>query len=456
MKIPKALTIAGSDSGGGAGIQADLKTFAALKVHGTSALTSITAQNTKAVTAIQDVSPAVIRAQIDAVVADIGVDAAKTGMLHSSRIISTVAEAVRRHRFPTVVDPVMIAKSGVPLIKPAAIKTLTEELLPLATVLTPNAKEAEVLAAMKLHSVQDAKRAAKRIAGLGPKSVVVKGGHLKMGDRVTDLLYFEGGYTSFTAARINTRTTHGTGCSFSAAIAAHLAMGRGVVEAVRLAKELVTQAIKFGFHLGQGHGPVNPLAGLYREADMHRVWQSVRKGADLLEQAGEVALLIPESQTNLGMALVYAESPADVCAIPGRIVKVGQRVRASAAPEFGASQHVANTILATMKHDPEVRAAMNIRYSEEILVALRRMGLQTGYYDRRREPPKVKAKEGMTTTWGAEEAIKQLGRMPDIIYHMGDVGKEPMITILGRSAIDVAQRAIAASKAVRRFRAKSL
>lgn len=455
MRIPRALTIAGSDSGGGAGIQADLKTFAALRVHGASALTSITAQNTRTVTAIQDVAPHVIRAQIDAVVADIGVDAAKTGMLHTSTIIHTVAEALRHYRLPTVVDPVMIAKSGAHLIKPAAIKTLTMELLPQATVVTPNAREAEVLAGMKLHRLEDAERAAKRIADLGPQAVVVKGGHLETDDTVTDTLYYEGEYTKFTAPRINTQTTHGTGCSFSAAIAAYLAKGERIVEAVRQAQTFVVQAIRFGLPLGQGHGPVNPLAGLYRDAERYEVWQNVHLGAELLEQAEEVAVLIPESQTNLGMALSAAESPADVAAIPGRIVRMGRRVRASASPEFGVSQHVANTILAAMKYDPAIRAAMNVRYSPAFLVACRSMGLQVSSYDRGQEPSEIKAQEGLTTTWGATTAIKRLSKVPDVIYHLGDVGKEPMATLLGRSAVEVAKRAIAVAKKVRRVQASS-
>jgi hydroxymethylpyrimidine/phosphomethylpyrimidine kinase len=188
MKKAKcALTIAGSDSGGGAGIQADLKTFASLGVHGLSAITSITAQNTIAVNAILDVTPDMVMAQIDSVVEDIGVDAAKTGMLHTGDIIKVVAKEIKKYGFPIVVDPVMVAKSGARLLNQNAIKILIQHLLPLATVLTPNAREAEVLSGIKIRTLDDAKAAAKEIYYMGPKAVVVKGGHIP-GSEVIDIL----------------------------------------------------------------------------------------------------------------------------------------------------------------------------------------------------------------------------------------------------------------------------
>ncbi|RLI31868.1 bifunctional hydroxymethylpyrimidine kinase/phosphomethylpyrimidine kinase, partial [Candidatus Bathyarchaeota archaeon] len=232
VRIPCALTIAGSDSGGGAGIQADLKTFAALGVHGMTAITSITAQNTVAVTAVQDVDPEVVRAQIEAVVEDIGVDAAKTGMLHTSEIIEVVAEEIERHGFPVVVDPVMIAKSGAALLRPEAKETLVRRLLPLATGVTPNAMEAEAISGIKIETLEDGRRAAEEIASLGPRAVVVKGGHILQTEaKAIDILLHEGEFTLLEAERYETKTDHGTGCSFSAAIAAELAKGRSIPEA---------------------------------------------------------------------------------------------------------------------------------------------------------------------------------------------------------------------------------
>jgi hydroxymethylpyrimidine kinase/phosphomethylpyrimidine kinase len=258
-KTPVAMTIAGSDSGGGAGIQADLKTFAALGVHGTAAITSITAQNTKSVTAVQDVDPEVIRKQIVAVAEDIGIDAAKTGMLHTEEIIKAVSSEIGRYNLQLVVDPVMIAKSGAHLLKPEAIDAMKLHILPKATVVTPNRFEAERLTGIEVRTIDDAKNCAEKICELGPQAVVIKGGHLN-GEESVDILYYRSRFKLFSAPRINVKTTHGTGCSFSAAIAAELAKGEEVPTAIETAKSLVTTAIRFGIDVGKGHGPVNPMS----------------------------------------------------------------------------------------------------------------------------------------------------------------------------------------------------
>ena len=255
-RVPRAMTIAGSDSGGGAGIQADLKTFAALGVYGTSVLTAITAQNTVGVTGVHEIPVDMVAAQIEAVVTDIGADAVKTGMLSSTEIIETVARELDRLRVgPLVVDPVMVAKSGDRLLREDAVEAMRRRLLPLATVVTPNIPEAETLADMKITSGADARRAAETIVGHGARAVVVKGGHLS-GPPV-DLFYDGRAFHELNAARIETRNTHGTGCTFASAIAAGLAKGLDLLEAVELAKEYVTEAIKRSFEIGQGHGPLN-------------------------------------------------------------------------------------------------------------------------------------------------------------------------------------------------------
>ncbi len=253
MKIPKAMTIAGSDSGGGAGVQADLKTFAALGVYGASTLTAITAQNTVAVTAVHEIPTDVITAQIDAVLTDIGADAVKTGMLSSSDIIECVCEALEVHGVQRlVVDPVMIAKSGDALLREDAIGSLRTRLLPLAMVVTPNIPEAEALTETTIVSDADVRRAAEAIVGMGARSVVVKGGHRE--GPATDLFY-DG--KEFTAPRFDTVNTHGTGCTFASAVAAGLARGMVVTDAVALAKDYVTEGIRHSFSIGQGHGPLN-------------------------------------------------------------------------------------------------------------------------------------------------------------------------------------------------------
>ena len=263
MKIYKALTIAGSDSGAGAGIQADLKTFAALGVYGTSVITAITAQNTIEVTRIFELSPDLIAAQIDAVISDIGADALKTGMLANAAIIEIVAEKIRQHRLTNlVVDPVMVAKSGDLLLRPEAIAALKSRLIPLAAIVTPNLPEAEQLTGIQMTGPRELKEAARRIVGMGAGSVVIKGGH-KEGP-ATDLFFDGEKFRQLSAARIRTANTHGTGCTFSAAIAANLAKGEKLERALAHAKSYITQAIRQGFAVGAGHSPVNHFYRLWK------------------------------------------------------------------------------------------------------------------------------------------------------------------------------------------------
>jgi hydroxymethylpyrimidine/phosphomethylpyrimidine kinase len=447
-KVPRALTIAGSDSGGGAGIQADLKTFAALQVHGMSVITAITAQNTTDVRAVHDVPPDIIRAQIEAVVEDIGIDAAKTGMLHTTEIIRTVAEKIRQYRIPVVVDPVMISKSGAKLLRENAVEALKNELLPLATVVTPNAREAEVLAQMRILNTNDAKLAAKRIAELGPLSVIVKGGHIPVENKIVDTVYFDNNYHEFSASFINRRTDHGTGCSFSAAITAELAKGKNIPDAVDVARKLITSAILHGTEIGKGHGPVNPMSILYREAEKTEILSEIKQAIQILEENSLSYRLIPESQSNIGMSLREPESAMDVAAVPGRIVKIGRHVKASAPPQFGASRHVASAILTAMRFNPSIKSAMNILYLPALPKACERLGLIVSHYNRAEEPEGVKSTEGATIPWGTEQAIKRIQRIPDVLYHAGDYGKEPMAVILGRSASEVAMTALRIAEAL--------
>lgn len=255
---PHALTIAGSDSGGGAGIQADLKTFAAFGVYGMSAITAVTAQNTQAVTAVQEIDFDVIAAQIDAVVSDIRIDVVKTGMLLSAGIVELVAEKVKQHNFTKlVVDPVMVAASGARLLEEDSVESIRTKLLPLATVVTPNLPEAEVLAGIEVMDRAAMEEAARRIQALGPKYVVVKGGHFEDSESADDLLFDGENFEVFSAARIKTTSNHGTGCTFASAIASGLAQGQEIQRAVADAKIYVTEAIASAFPIGHGHGPLN-------------------------------------------------------------------------------------------------------------------------------------------------------------------------------------------------------
>ncbi len=265
MKPVRVLTIAGSDSGGGAGIQADLKTITALGGYGMTAITSVTIQNTQGVYGIHDLSPREVYKQIEVVVRDIGVDSAKTGMLSNSEIIKAVAEAVRELKIPNlVVDPVFVAKSGDRLLREDSIGALKRHLLPLATIVTPNIPEAGELCGQEIRKLREVEECARRIHDMGPRAVVIKGGHLE-GEKVIDVLY-EGGdeFHYFVRDRVNTSHTHGTGCTFSSAIAVFLGRGFSVKKAVEKAKLYVHNAIERAPGLGKGHGPLNHLWNIER------------------------------------------------------------------------------------------------------------------------------------------------------------------------------------------------
>ena len=260
MPLAKALTIAGSDSGGGAGIQADLKTFMALGVYGTSVLTAVTAQNTLGVQAVVELPPEFVAQQFDSVLSDIGTHAAKTGMLSSIPLVQVVSRKIEEHRLrQLVVDPVMVAKGGHPLLREEARRVVAETLLPLALVATPNLYEAGLLAGMEVNDRVSMEEAARRIKALGPTYVVVKGGHLEQ--EACDLLFDGRSFRAYASPKLATICTHGAGCTFSAAIAAGLAKGQEVAEAVAMAKAFVTRAIAAGIPIGQGHAPLNHWAG---------------------------------------------------------------------------------------------------------------------------------------------------------------------------------------------------
>ena len=259
MSVVRVLTIAGSDSGGGAGIQADLKTFFARKVYGMSVITSVTAQNTIGVQGVADLDAEFVALQLESVLSDIGVDAVKIGMLSNSEIISAVADKLEEYKVEKIVlDPVMVAKGGDPLLQPEAVDALITRLIPLALLVTPNISETKVLSNMEIFSIEDMIEAARRICDMGAKHTLIKGGHLQ-GEAV-DILFDGQKERQYSAQRIITKNTHGTGCTLSSAITAELAKGYSLPDAVQAGKDYVTKAIQTSLEIGVGHGPLNHWA----------------------------------------------------------------------------------------------------------------------------------------------------------------------------------------------------
>ncbi|MCE4625321.1 MAG: bifunctional hydroxymethylpyrimidine kinase/phosphomethylpyrimidine kinase [Desulfurococcales archaeon] len=449
LRLPVALTIAGSDSGGGAGIEADLKTFAVFGVHGTAAITSVTAQNTRGVYGVYDLPPEAVARQIEVVAEDLGVDAAKTGMLSNKDIIEAVAKTLRKYDFPLVIDPVMVAKSGDPLLREDAVESLVKLLFPRALVVTPNRMEAEKLVGFEIRSLSDAEKAAKYIVReLGPEAAIVKGGHLQ-GDESVDVMFYRGRVYTFRSPRIVDGCYHGTGCAFSAAITANLARGLPLDEAVRVAKKFITTAIIYGIRVGRGHCPVNPVAWLELDAERFRVKRDVEEAVEALIEAEDILYdYIPEVGTNIAMALppTYASSRDDVAGVLGRIVKAGGSIVAVGPVEFGASSHMARLVLAAMRHDPRIRAALNVRYDEDLVEAFKELGYTVVYVPREEEPLDVAAREGASLPWALEEAVRRAGRVPDVIYDKGGIGKEPMVRVLAPTATLAVKKLIHAAE----------
>lgn len=433
--IPRIITVAGSDSGGGAGIQADLKTIALLGGYGMSVVTALTAQNTQGISSILEVPPEFVEQQMEVVLSDIGADALKTGMLVNSEIIKVVCQKIRKYRLRrAVVDPVMVAKNGTILLKPEAVETLQKELLPLAQIFIPNIPESEIIVGGKIKDLAGMKKAARIIKQMGAKSVLIKGGHL---DGLPIDIFFDGEkFYEFSAARVATPHTHGTGCTLAASIAVELAKGASAREAITKAKSLISAAIKFSLPLGKGQGPVNPYSIVARERERYQVIQKLKKAFYILQEK-KVGHLFPEVQSNIGYALPYPSGIEDVAAFPGRLIRWGRDIFKISDPEFGASQHIARIILTAVSFDPNIRSAMNLRLSEDLLQRARQIGLTVGHFDRRQEPPQVSRLEGSSLSWGVERVLTKMKKVPDLIYDRGGWGKESMIRILGHDPEEV-------------------
>ena len=441
-EIPCAMTIAGSDSGGGAGVQADLKTFSALGVFGTCAITAITAQNTRGVHEIFPVPPRLVERQIEVVVDDMPVRTVKTGMLYSKETMKAVSESIDKYRLKAVVDPVLRAGTGDALIHEKDEEDLIRLLLPRAYVLTPNIPEAEVITGMRIHGLEDMKEAARKIAELGAETVVVKGGHLRPEKgRVCDVFYHDGTFDVFRKAHLDIKP-HGGGCVFSAAIAAHLARGAGLTEAVEKAEEFIERSISHPLSVGSGRTPVNPMADLYNKAEMICVLEDVEKAAETIEAERVFLPFIAEVGTQVAMALPYPSSEMDVAAIEGRIVRFRGRAKAVGSARFGASRHLARIILTAAKHSPDMRAAANFHYKAKLADAFKMADLNVSSFERSLEPPSAKTVEGRSLSWGTEHAIRSFGGVPDMIFDKGEVGKEPMIRVLGRTATEVVDKTL--------------
>jgi hydroxymethylpyrimidine kinase/phosphomethylpyrimidine kinase len=436
MKKKSALSIAGSDSSGGAGIQADLKSFSYLGVHGVTVITCITAQNTQQVRTIYKVPSEIIEDQIECLFDDFSIATVKTGMLYNDTITKIVIKKLKTYHIRPVVDPIMIATSGDELSHPTFINILKKELLPQAMIVTANIPEAQALIDMEITEKDDMESVCKKIYKLGPNYVLLKGGHLP-GEMVTDYFYDGKKIYKFILPRISQRIAHGSGCTLSALITGFLTLGEKPITAVKKAKYIVWGMIQNGYHPGKGSDVLNysstiQIPPIVQSNEQILIWLHLKNAIQKI-----ITILpnhfIPEVGINFAYALPNAKTLNDICAINGRIIKHKEQPHLCGTLEFGVSKHIASIILAAMSYDKTIRAAVNIKYSIKTVDLCKKLGFSFGSFDRKNEPPNVTS----TMDWGTNYVITKLNQIPDLIYDSGSVGKEPMIRILGKNPDEV-------------------
>jgi len=435
---PVALTIAGSDSGGGAGIQADIKTMEAMGVFATTVVTAVTAQNTQGVQRSHVLPEAEIAGQIEAVREDFDVRALKTGMLATGPVIDLVAERVSGLDASLVVDPVMVAESGDRLLD-AEAEDAYESLIAEATVVTPNAEEASVLTDVEVTGAGSAGRAASELTQLGADAAVVTGGHLE-GDTVQDVLVTGDSQETIEHTRIDTGATHGSGCTLSCAITARLAQHTDCERAVRESISTLQRAVRYPQDVGEGPGPVNHLADIKNEAAREPTAEAVEGILQALVEL-DVSVLVPEVGMNIVGATPYAESVQETAAVEGRLRQTLSGVAATGGVRFGASSHVARFLLAARESDPELRFALNCQLTDAIETGLGALGGIVSEYDRQTQSAETSTRENATMQWGARQAIDAVEETPVAVLDRGAHGKEPVVKLLADSPAQLVERA---------------
>ena len=436
---PVALTVAGSDSGGGAGIQADLKTFEACGAFGTSAVTSVTAQHTRGVESTHQLPTPEISAQIDAVLDDFDVRAVKTGMLGTGEVVDLVGEYAPD--LPNlVVDPVMVATSGDRLLERDAERAY-EDVLSEATLVTPNTEEAAVLTDVAPETADDAQRAGKRLVEMGADAALVTGGHVEAeNDDVVDVLVTAETVERFRHERVDGTATHGSGCTLSSAIAARLAHGDDLGTAVASGVDLLARAVRYPLDVGEGPGSVHHLVETRERAARQPTAEAVEGIVEAFVER-DVSPLVPEAGMNVVGATPYAERAAETAAVEGRITRTLSGVQPNRGVRFDASSHVARFLVTCRDFDADLRFAVNCRFDDEVAAALDALAGPVVEFDRSEEPPGVKESEGSTQQWGARRAFEREGGTPVAVADHGDMGKEAIVKLLADDAETLVDRA---------------
>jgi len=417
------LSIGGSDPSSGAGIQSDVKTFSNHNVYGFTAVTAITSQNTRKVTSIEPVSTKSLRAQLDSILSDFHIDAIKIGMVYNSQIIKVIHSKLRNIKVPIVVDPIIKSTTGTMLLKKSALRDYKKKIIPLAHVITPNKYEAKVLS-----GTSNVNKSAKKIQSMGAKCVIITGATSSNG-KISDFILEENMEYVISGKKIPIRN-HGSGCNYSASIAVSLAKGNTIHDAVKTAKDYVYQSIKHSKNIGKG---VN-----ITHKNISNGMRELSDSINHFKQIKNIYKVIPECQTNFVFAKKNPRGVMDVLGVSGRLVKSGKEVVTAGEIVYGGSQHVGTAVIQVNKKFPEIRSGLNIKYDTKIISKAKKSIYTILSYDRSKEPKKSKQKENTSITWGISNSLKT--KSPDIIYHKGDIGKEPMILIFGKNPDDVIRK----------------
>lgn len=417
------LSIGGSDPSSGAGIQSDIKTFSNHDVYGFTVVTVITSQNTRKVTSVEPVSAKSLITQIDSILSDFHIDAIKIGMVYDSQVIKIIHSKLRNIRVPIVVDPIIKSTTGAILLKKSALRDYKKMVVPLADIITPNKFEAKALS-----GISNTKKSAKKIQSMGAKCVIITGATSSNG-KISDFVLEESREYVISGKKIPIKN-HGSGCNYSASIAVSLAKGNTMYNAVKTAKDYVYQSISNSKKIGKGVSITHKNIS----NEMRELSDSINH----FKQIKNIYKIIPECQTNFVFAKKNPKNITDVLGISGRLVKSGKEVVTAGEIVYGGSQHVGTAVIQVNKKFPKIRSGLNIKYDPKIISKAKKSKFTVLSYDRNKESKKSKQKENSSISWGISNCIN--AKSPDIIYHKGDVGKEPMILIFGNNPGEIIQK----------------
>ena len=424
------LSIGGSDPSSGAGIQSDVKTFAEFNAYGLTVITAITGQNTSSFGMIEPVSQKILKNQLESIISDFKIDGIKIGMVFNSQIIKILYHQLKKLKIPIVVDPVLKSTTGGALIEKEAVLDFKKYIIPLATVITPNKFEAEMISKVKINSKSNLEKNAKIIQKMGAKNVIITGIEEK-NNKISDFVLEKNTKYTISGNKI-ANSNHGSGCNYSAAIVFAISSNKTIRESVKFAKEFTYNSIKNAKKVGKG----------IRITDIQKIDEINSELSQAINEFVEIKNIyknIPECQTNFVYSKQKPKSTKDILGISGRIVKAGKEVIVAGNLSYGGSKHVATALLTMNKKFPQIHSAINLKFQNTTISKIKKSKLKVSSYDRIQEPNNVKNK-GSTIEWGIKSAIKNLKEPPDVIFHKGDFGKEPMIIIFGNTPKNILKK----------------